>query len=131
MLQYFYDTQKTLSEGCLPTAVDTIYSAALKRYTVQCDIYRVSREYVPSEFKETLSESIQKITDRQISNDTAESSLIYQNIPSGFMVELPFEFRISICGRKLKRTDYTCVIYIVYISSARDNPANLCKKPFL
>jgi hypothetical protein len=62
----------------------------------------------PLEFEEMLTESIQEITGWQISNDTAENSLTYQNILSGFMTELPFESRLLIPGRKLAGLDYTC-----------------------
>jgi hypothetical protein len=47
----------------------------------------ILQECASMEFEEMVSESIQEITGA-ISNDTAESSLTYQNIPSGFMVEL-------------------------------------------
>ncbi len=71
----------------------------------------MSQECAPPKFEETVPESIQEITGRQISNDTAESSLTYQNIPSGFMTELPFESRLSISGRKLAGLDYTARVY--------------------
>ncbi|MDR0819933.1 MAG: hypothetical protein LBN19_00100 [Endomicrobium sp.] len=71
----------------------------------------ISQECAPPEFEETLPESIQEIAVWQISNDTAESSLTYQNISSGFMAELPFESRLSISGRKLTGLDYTARVY--------------------